>query len=131
MANPALPLQKLQALMAGEPVVDHPRADRLISGNPRRETWLTSSRALPGGASLHCGVWRCEPGHWRIVFGPQQHELFTVLQGRCRLHGAQGDVQTAAAGEALSIPPGFEGSFEVLETVTKTFAIVQSPPEAG
>lgn len=130
-SDPSAGLLKLQATMAGEPVVDHPRPERLISGNPRRETWLSSSRALPGGATLHCGVWRCEPGHWRIAFGPQQHELFTVLQGHCRLHNASGDVQTAGPGEALSIPPGFEGSFEVIATVTKTFAIVEGPPAPG
>jgi len=124
-------LHKLQAVMAGEPQVDHPRPERLIHGNPRRETWLSSSRPLPGGATLHCGVWRCQPGHWRIAFGPQQHELFTVLQGRCRLHDAQGAWQSAGPGEALSIPPGFEGSFEVLETVTKTFAIVEGPPTSS
>lgn len=117
--------------MAGEPTVDHPRPERLISGNPRRETWLSSSRSLPGGALLHCGVWRCQPGHWRIVFGAQQHELFTVLQGRCRVHDAQGGWQEAGPGQALSIPPGFDGSFEVLETVTKTFAIVEGPADRG
>lgn len=117
-------LHKLCAAMPGAPTVDHPRPERLLRGNPRRETWASSSRPLGQGLSLHQGVWRCEPGHWRIAFGPEQHELFTVLSGRCRIHAAAGGCQEAGPGEAISIPPGFEGSFEVLETVTKTYAIV-------
>jgi uncharacterized cupin superfamily protein len=118
-----LPLLKLQAVMSGPPEADHPRPDRLITGNPRRDTWNTVDADL-GGSRLYCGVWRCEPGHWRIEMAPGEHELFTVLAGRCRVHAADGSFQAAGPGEAIFIPPGFRGSFEVLETVTKTYAIV-------
>jgi uncharacterized cupin superfamily protein len=79
---------------------------------------------LPVQGKLYTGVWRCEPGHWRIVFGAGEYELFTVLQGRCRLHADDGSVREAGPGEALFIPAGFTGAFEVLETLTKTYAIV-------
>ncbi|GCL63135.1 cupin domain-containing protein [Pseudaquabacterium pictum] len=125
-----LPLLKLQAVMPGAPEVDHPRPERLITGNPRRETWNTVDGPV-GGGRLYCGVWRCEPGHWRIAMGPGEQELFTVLSGRCRVHGADGAVQTAGPGEAVFIPPGFQGSFEVLETVTKTYAIVDAGAPAA
>lgn len=118
-----LPLLKLQAVMPGTPESDHPRPDRLIAGNPRRDTW-NSVEADLGGSRLFCGVWRCEPGHWRIEMAPGEQELFTVLAGRCRVHAADGSFQGAGPGEAIFIPAGFRGSFEVLETVTKTYAIV-------
>ena len=51
--------------------------------------------------TLYTGVWRCEPGHWRIAFGPAEHELFTVLQGRCRVHADDGSFEEAGPGEAL------------------------------
>lgn len=116
---------KLQADMAGEPSVDHPRPERLLQGNPRRETWNRVDVGV-GGARLYAGVWRCEPGHWRIEMGPHEHELFTVLEGRCRVHALDGIVREAGPGEAVFIPGGFRGSFEVLETVTKTYAIVEA-----
>ena len=53
-----------------------------------------------------------------------EHELFTVLQGRCRVHREDGSCQEAGAGEAIYIPAGFRGSFEVLEKVIKTYAMV-------
>ena len=118
-----LPLLKLQAVMPGTPESDHPRPDRLVAGNPRRDTWNSVDADL-GGSRLSCGVWRCEPGHWRIEMAPGEQELFTVLAGRCRVHAADGSFQTADPGEAIFIPAGFRGSFEVLETVTKTYAIV-------
>jgi uncharacterized cupin superfamily protein len=57
--------------------------------------------------------------------GPSERELFTVLSGRCRVHDALGGHEEVSAGEALFIPPGFEGSFEVLETLTKTYMICE------
>ncbi len=122
-------LLKLGAAMPGVPEVDHPKPGRLLRGNPRRETWNVSQRPVNG--TLYTGVWRCEPGHWRIAFGPAEHELFTVLQGRCRVHNEDGSFQEAGPGEALFIAPGFTGSFEVLETLTKTYAIVDGDAPAA
>ncbi|MCE2914762.1 MAG: cupin domain-containing protein [Rubrivivax sp.] len=121
--NEALPLLKLSAAMSGPSDSDHPRPDRRIEGNPRRDTWNRVDADL-GGSRLYCGVWRCEPGHWRIEMDAGEHELFTVLAGRCRIHHPEGSFEEAGPGEALFIPAGFKGSFEVLEAVTKTYAIV-------
>ncbi|AOW13100.1 hypothetical protein LPB72_07570 [Hydrogenophaga crassostreae] len=117
-------LIKLVALPAGEPETDHPRPDRLIKGNPVRETWNRVNEPMPRGETF-CGVWRCEPGHWRIAMGPTERELFTVLSGRCRVHDASGGHEEVGVGEGLYIPPGFEGSFEVMETLTKTYMICE------
>jgi hypothetical protein len=87
-----------------------------------RETWNRVDDALPGGR-VYCGVWRCEPGRWRIAMGETERELFTVLTGRCRVHDAQGGFAEAGPGEGIYIPPGFAGEFEVLEHLTKTYMI--------
>lgn len=116
---------KLGAGMSGEPEVDHTRPERLERGNPRRETWNVVDAALPSGR-LYAGVWRCEPGRWRIAMGVHEHELFTVLAGRCRIHASDGHVVEAGPGEAVFLPAGFEGSFEVLDALTKTYAIVDA-----
>lgn len=120
--NTPMPL-KLTASMPEEPQTDRPRPDRLEQGNPLRQTWNRVDAALPPGR-LYAGVWRCEPGRWRIAMGPAEHELFTVLAGRCRIHAPDGRFVEAGPGEAIVLPAGFEGSFEVIETLTKTYAIV-------
>jgi uncharacterized cupin superfamily protein len=124
VAAPTMPptLIKLQASMPGAPEVDHPKPERLLSGNPRRETWNLLDEAV--GGRVYAGVWRCEPGHWRIEMGVDERELFTVLAGRCRVHADDGSFEEAGPGEAIWIPAGFRGSFEVLEPLTKTYAIV-------
>jgi len=124
-------LLPLRAAMPGTPETDHPREERRVVGAPRRDTWNVLDQPLPPGARLFCGVWHCEPGRWRIAFGPHEHELFTVLSGRCRVHDAQGGFQEAGPGEALFIGPGFRGEFEVLEAMAKTYAIVDSGEAAG
>lgn len=116
-------LLKLQATMPGSPDIDHPKPERLIAGNPRRETWNLVD--VPVAGRLYCGVWRCEPGHWRIAMGHGEHELFTVLEGRCVLRGDDGSERAAGPGEAIYIPAGFAGSFEVVEAITKTYAIIE------
>ena len=115
-------LIKLTAQPAGAPQTDHPRPERLIQGNPLRETWNLVDEAMAAGR-VYSGVWRCQPGHWRIAMGPTERELFTVMAGRCRVHDALGGFEEVSVGEALYLPPGFEGSFEVLETLTKSYMI--------
>lgn len=115
-------LIKLHVAMPGTPEVDHPKPERLLRGNPQRETWNLVDEPVTG--RLYVGVWRCEPGHWRIEMGAAERELFTVLAGRCRVHADDGSFEEAGPGEAIVIPAGFRGSFEVLEPLTKTYAIV-------
>ena len=117
-------LIRLDAQPAGQPETDHPRPERLVRGNPLRETWNRVDEGLPAG-QVFCGVWRCEPGRWRIAMGPTERELFTVLSGRCRVHDALGGFDEMGPGEGLYIPPGFEGEFEVLEQLTKTYMICE------
>ena len=115
-------LIKLVAQPDGAPDTDHPRPERLVRGNPLRETWNLVQTELPAG-EVDCGVWRCAPGRWRIAMGATERELFTVLAGRCRVHDAAGGFEEAGPGEGLYIPPGFAGEFEVLEPLTKTYMI--------
>jgi uncharacterized cupin superfamily protein len=117
-------LIKLGATMPDLPSHDHPRPERLLRGNPLRQTWNKVDDSLRAG-QVYCGVWRSEVGHWRIVMGPTERELFTVLQGRCRVYDASGHCEEAGPGEGIYIPPGFEGSFEVLEPLTKTYMICE------
>lgn len=104
------------------PAIDHPREDRREVGCPRRETWMLYESG-PDGVSA--GLWTCEVGRWRIAFSPSKHEYFFVLQGRLRLHDAEGGVTEVVAGQGAVIPAGFKGAFEVLEPVRKHFVVVE------
>ena len=111
--------------VGGEAELSHPKPERLLRGNPLRETWNALDAPLNGAGELSTCVWRCEPGQWRIAFGPTEQEIFTVLEGRARLHRDDGSYEEAGPGQAIRIPPGFTGSFEVIERVTKVYVIVK------
>lgn len=124
MAVSAIPriVAMAQPLRPGQ--VDHPRPDRLVQGNPRRETWPLYTSA-DGVTSV--GIWACERGMWRIAFAPNKDEYFFVLEGHVRLHDRDGLVVDVRAGEGAVIPAGFEGAFEVVLPVRKHFVVVERP----
>lgn len=121
----AQPLLSFGLPVSGAPELSHPKPERLLRGNPLRETWNALDAPLNGAGELSTGVWRCEPGQWRIAFGPTEQEIFTVLEGRCRLHREDGSFEQADPGQAIRIPPGFTGSFEVIERMTKVYVIIK------
>ncbi|BBF84685.1 hypothetical protein DLM_1045 [Aquitalea magnusonii] len=106
------------------PVVDQPRPDRLLAGNPQRYTWTHYETA---DEALSCGIWACETGAWRIRFAADKHEFFCVIEGLVRLHDETGKVVAVKAGEAAVIPAGFVGVFEVVQAVRKYFVVCQTP----
>lgn len=111
-----------QGLTQSDVSVDYPRPDRLVKGNPQR---LTSS--LYEHPHMNCGIWQCEVGAWNIQFADNKQEFFQVIEGVVRLH----DRETQAfveitAGDAGVIPPGFVGTFEVVETVKKYYVVVEA-----
>lgn len=123
---PAIIAFKTQQTLAE---IDFPRPERLITGNPQRTTWNHYTNA---SGEVYAGVWRCEPGAWRISMGEREDEFFFVTQGRCRLQSDDGVVVECISGQSLVIPAGFSGIFEVLETLEKHYMIVdRRAPEAA
>lgn len=117
-------LTKFSAQTLGNAAIDFPKPERLLVGNPKRETW-NAVEANCEANQFSTGIWRCEPGKWKIAFGATKHEVFTVHFGRCRVHDASGHIEEIGPGESLHIPPNFVGAFEVLEAITKTYVIVE------
>ncbi|WP_353167393.1 cupin domain-containing protein [Acinetobacter sp.] len=108
-------------LTQGKMSIDYPRSDRLVQGNPKR---LTES--LYEHPNMNCGIWQCEIGAWHIQFADNKQEFFQIIEGMVRLHDPL--TQTfieIKAGQAGIIPPGFSGTFEVVETVKKYFVVVE------
>jgi uncharacterized protein len=105
-----------------EPEIDHPRRERLISGNPQRTTF---NHYTNSSSEVFAGIWHCEVGSWRIVMEANEDELFFVTAGRCRLTADDGHAVECAPGQSLVIPAGFSGVFEVIEPLTKHYMIVE------
>jgi len=108
-------------LQSPTPEYDHPREERRLVGNPQRTTWNHFTNA---SGEVSAGIWACERGSWRIEFGPRKDEYFCVLEGRCRVIDEDGYAAEAGPGDAMVIPAGFKGVFEVVEPVRKHYVIV-------
>ena len=107
-------------LTQAERTLDYPRPDRLVKGNPQRDTYN-----LYEHPNMNCGIWECEIGAWNIVFAQNKQEFFTVIEGIVRIHDQNGNYIEVNAGEAGIIPPNFSGTFEVIEKVKKYFVVVE------
>ena len=107
-------IQKVSASV--EPEHDTPPADRLISGDPQFTTWN-----LEETDGLYAGIWQSTPGKWRVVY--DEWEYFRILSGVSILTDAEGAETRLEAGDAFILRPGFQGTWEVLETTTKDYVI--------
>jgi uncharacterized cupin superfamily protein len=85
------------------------------SGEP-----TTSGRVLYEGNGIQVGIWECTPGGWAIKDRPD-HETVQILAGRARLTNADGTSSELTAGDVLTLPKGWSGRWDVLETVRKLF----------
>lgn len=112
-----------QGISQAEPNIDYPRPDRLVSGNPKRTTHQAYQHP-----NMSCGIWECEVGAWNIVFADNKQEFFNVIEGLVRIHDQSGNFIEVSAGHSGIIPPGFVGTFEVVQSVKKYYVNVEVPP---
>jgi uncharacterized cupin superfamily protein len=102
----------------GEPERGSPAPDRLVSGLPQFETWSTYESA---DGKYFTGLWRATPGCWRIVY--TEWEYCEILEGVSIVTATSGQQVRLKAGDRFVLEPGFEGSWEVIETTLKRYAI--------
>jgi uncharacterized cupin superfamily protein len=94
-----------------------PAPDRIISGSPRFRNWEVD--AQPGG--LYAGVWEGTPGKWRVVY--TEWEYYRILSGVSIVTADGAAPRRLVAGDSMIIRPGFEGTWEVVETTRKEYVI--------
>ena len=102
--------------------IDYPRPERLVTGNPKRTTWNHFTNA---SGEIYSGVWASEVGSWRIEMSEREDEYFYVISGNGALIEDDGQVREFGVGDAVIIPAGFKGIFEVRETLSKHYVICE------
>lgn len=95
-----------------------PTPGRLLSGTPKFRTWVFEESA---DGRLIAGVWESTPGTWRIVY--DEWEYCSILSGVSVVTRDGEAPQGVRAGDAFVITPGFEGTWEVVETTRKLFVV--------
>ncbi len=87
------------------------------SGHPRM-----SGRIFYEGNGIQVGVWECTPGGWAIHDRPD-HETVQILAGRARLTDSDGTSVELTQGDVLTLPKGWSGRWDIVETVRKLYVI--------
>lgn len=94
-----------------------PAPERLIEGEPRFRTW--NLEEADGG--VYAGIWESTPGKWRISY--DEWEYFHMLEGYSIITPYDGEPVHLRAGDRLILRPGFNGTWEVVETTLKDYVI--------
>ncbi|HXV25695.1 MAG TPA: cupin domain-containing protein [Alphaproteobacteria bacterium] len=71
------------------------------------------------------GVWECSPGKWRRQV--RSAEFCHFVAGRCIFHADGEKPIHISAGDAVLFPPNTTGTWEILETVRKTYVLLGDP----
>ena len=116
-------LIRVDALPA--PETYHLPPEKRIEGDPLQTLWMHYTDPTQ---QFFVGVWRSEPGKWRIAYTEQ--EYCHLLEGRSIVTDADGQAVSLAAGDSFVIPRGFVGTWEVVETTTKRFVIYEAAAAA-
>ena len=88
------------------------------SGTP-----MTATRVLHAAGPLEVGIWECTPGGWAIVNRPNT-ETVVVVSGRARITDADGTVHHIGPGDAIVLPLGWSGRWDIDATVRKVYVTV-------
>jgi uncharacterized cupin superfamily protein len=100
-----------------EAVVERPDAAKVLAGDPVHTTW-----SLEEKDNLFSGMWQTTPGKWRVSYA--EWEYVHIHAGHSILTDADGVETHLRAGDSYIIRPGFEGSWECVETTLKDYVIL-------
>ncbi|WP_312936242.1 cupin domain-containing protein [Pseudomonas sp.] len=83
---------------------------------------VTSVTCVERGDGVETGIWECTPGRWRrqIV----QQEFCHFIKGRCTFTPDDGEQLFIEAGDALLLPANSTGTWDIQETVRKTYVLM-------
>ena len=95
-------------------------AEKCITGQPLQRTWHHFTSA---DEKFFAGLWEAEPGCWKINY--TENEFCQILAGRSILRDADGNEVALKAGDNFTIPSGFNGEWEVIETTKKIYVIYE------
>jgi uncharacterized cupin superfamily protein len=102
-----------------EATVRHVRKgpDRWISG----ELDITNALFFTSAdGAFTAGIWDSTPGKFRAVY--DEDEFYFMLYGRVVIADESGNSRMFRPGDAIVVPAGFTGTWEVLEPTRKFYA---------
>lgn len=94
--------------------------EKCTKGQPLQRTWHHFTSA---DEKFFAGFWEAEPGCWKINY--TENEFCQIVHGKSILRDEDGNEHELNAGENFTIPSGFVGEWEVVETTKKIYVIYE------
>lgn len=94
--------------------------EKCVRGQPMQRTW---HHFTSGDGKFFAGIWEAETGCWAVDY--TENEFCRILAGRSILRDENGRERILQTGDNFTIPAGFRGQWEVLETTRKIYVIYQ------
>jgi uncharacterized cupin superfamily protein len=95
-------------------------SEKCVKGQPMQRTW---HHHISADGKFFVGLWEAEPGCWKISY--TEDEFCQILNGHSILRDSDGNEHPLHAGDNFTIPAGFSGEWEVIETTKKIYAIYE------
>ena len=83
-----------------------------------------TSHSIFNDGSIRVGVWECTPGGWPIV-DRNDTETASIVSGKGVVTDADGTEQMLVAGSVITLPKGWSGRWDIVETLRKVYVIVE------
>jgi uncharacterized cupin superfamily protein len=101
------------------PEQERPAPERVIDGDPVFTTWLLETTP---DEKTYAGYWGATPGIWRVSY--DEWEYCTILEGHAIVTEDGQSPVTLTAGDHIIFRAGYQGRWQVIEAVLKTFVII-------
>ena len=87
-------------------------------------SYTTSWDTTVSGGKFITKMYECSPGKFPVEpYFIDCYELAHILTGKLIVTDSDGNTQTYEAGDVFITPQGFTGTWEIVETMRKVFAI--------
>ena len=83
---------------------------------------VTSTTSVQRSDGVETGIWEYTPGRWRRQI--TQQEFCHFIKGRCTFTPDDGEPLVIEAGDALMLPANSTGTWDIQETVRKTYVLI-------
>jgi hypothetical protein len=103
-------------------LIPAPELGEAVAANEPQGAPVAMIRSRDFHEAPDAGVWECTPGTWRRAI--RNAEFAHFVAGRCRFHADSGETLDIRAGDAVYFPAHTTGTWEIIETVRKTYFLV-------
>lgn len=100
-------------------------ADKPTTLNPGQQEASAELWTSPDGA-LEIGVWECTPGKF-TADRSMAAEFCHFLEGKVVMTHVDGTTTTLGPGDAIMLPRGWKGTWEIVERTRKIYAFLSDP----